>query len=162
MSTKKPLFHIKASNCERFIFGNCAVIAIACAFKKKYQYVKNLYDFIGVDSRNGVTTKEIKKMVDFLCKEKELENKYFSNKNSISVKTFLKTHKKGTFLLSFNYHLAYLKNGVFYDDFLRSEFLDDKSVCKLYGWWEIKKESFENTPIQNNTVCRSYLYWSYA
>lgn len=154
--SKKPLYTIKSSTCGSFTFGNCAVIAIARAFKKKYKYVLNLFDFVGINARDGVTTKEIKKMVDFLCKEKELHNKYYSNKNCISIKTFLETHRKGTFLISFDFHLAYLKNGVFYDDYLTERRLEDNKQNKVYGWWEISKE--ESLPVAQTTSYTSWVY----
>ena len=67
MPKQLPLIRIQPSACSRFMFGNCAIIAISGAFKKKYKYVKDLYDFIGVDSQNGVTTREIKKRSFDIC-----------------------------------------------------------------------------------------------
>jgi hypothetical protein len=121
---------------DGFEFGNCAVKAISRCFKVKSVLTETIFGLVGAKYDDGCTWRECDRCIDSLCRIKGNIYRYTTNKTHITPLRFVKTHKKGKYLLNFPNHLCFISNGIVYDSFLTEWGFKSQ---KLMGWWELSK-----------------------
>jgi len=137
---KEAKIIIERCNLKGFSYGNCATYAISQVFNEYDKDVVDHFKSIGANPNKGVTTIECRKIINRLALYNRKTSKYYSRG---SLKRILR--KKGHFLLNYDNHLSYVKDGVFYDDFFwfngyGEGWAKARKLAKkpILGYWEIK------------------------
>ncbi len=125
---------------EKFDFGCCATLAIASAFDLNKTAMRAICTALGFKVWwDGLDFNQIKKIINLLDHRKEI--KYIPNITAISYSQLCILFPENSFLVMFDEHLSYAKNGQIYDthildqgDFFRKDWLNNQKVT---GWWKI-------------------------
>jgi hypothetical protein len=141
-----PIDEALQSNSEKDDNG-CALLAISTAFNVKLSMVQELFKLEGRKIHEGCTNDQVKKVVKILATIKDKDLTYESTKNNPSLKSFVKAHRKGLYLINHKNHVSCLKDGVFIDDYLyftikySNIFIKYNSYhLKIVGFWNITKK----------------------
>lgn len=102
-----------------FVFGRCADNAICKPFgltpRKVYHFRKKM----GIDSKDGMTTRECRKVIEELCKKYNVSYTYGLVQSPFD--SFVDNIRKdSSYLIIQENHLTFLSGGVAFDTFLYS------------------------------------------
>lgn len=116
-----------------FHFGSCSSIAITQAFAITEDILIVICKLLKIKKIDaGLSFFEIKKVVNALSRQKK--SVYTPNYANLTFGQMLIVLNKGVYLVMFDEHLSYAKDGTIYDSFICHDDLDNIPQ----GWWKIK------------------------
>lgn len=146
-----------------FAFGNCAIGAMAHVFDVPSQLITNVFKLMNIDCRDGCTYNDCRKMIYFMGRSFNKEVKYIKWGNTL--RSFIRKHKEGRYLILEDIHLSYYENGVIHDSY-RALFSiptylvghNDVDVLKTHvlGAWKITNTPPTPEEVRNDIVLRAW------
>lgn len=134
-----------------FEYSGCALQAVAFLFKLDKPSVELLAKVLKIRKlENGLTTFQIRKLINLIALSQMKRITYEPNHNKISFYEFLHTHPKGRFLINQDYHLSCVINKVVFDNW-------DPTSYETLGWWRVEsKLKKEERGISNEMLIETY------
>jgi hypothetical protein len=122
----------------------CALTAIGKAFNIKEDSIYRIFKQLGRKRNEGCTIQQIKNVIEICAALRNKHLYYVSEKNNPSLDTLAKKLKEGKYLVNCAGHLTYLKNGVYYDDYIYFGTVYphvftkiNKKWLSVVGYWQI-------------------------
>jgi hypothetical protein len=127
--------------------NSCVLTAISTAFRIDPDNAYRIFKQLGRKKHDGCTNAQVRKAIEIVSASKNKYVTYTSQKNNPSLDTLAKKLKKGKYLVNCVNHITYLKDGIYFDDYIyfatRYPHVFrpvNRDYLSVVGYWQILDE----------------------